>query len=276
MNTNHYYKIGKNHVVCQDYAISGQTQDYTYAIVCDGCSSSKEVDFGARVLALAAREVIQINRGAPLSYDQFGKMAILRAEAVSVVLPINPSFLDCTLLVAWVMDNKLTAFIYGDGVFIHKSEKGMKIIHVSYNIPMDDEIRGAPAYLSYHLSKSRKSSYDSLGGNKEVFTTLTGDKTDDEMMIQHSVIEKMNPFAPVEIYADVAPGDIIVFGSDGIDSFRNPDASAVGWQKLIPEYVGFKNTQGVFVQRRMAAFERHCQKEQLSHLDDISLAAIAV
>ncbi len=52
MNTDCFYSIGHSHKVCEDYALSGTIGDtLAYAVVCDGCSSSKQVDVGARLLA---------------------------------------------------------------------------------------------------------------------------------------------------------------------------------------------------------------------------------
>jgi len=48
MIADHHFCIGKTHKVCEDYATSGITEDgVTYAIASDGCSSSKDTDFGA-------------------------------------------------------------------------------------------------------------------------------------------------------------------------------------------------------------------------------------
>ena len=56
MNADHYYTIGNSHSVCQDYAISGLVENGAYAILSDGCSSSPDVDVGARMLSLSAKE----------------------------------------------------------------------------------------------------------------------------------------------------------------------------------------------------------------------------
>lgn len=59
MKTDSCYFIGKDHRICEDYAISGVKNNIAYAIVSDGCSASLDVDFGSRVLALSARETLQ-------------------------------------------------------------------------------------------------------------------------------------------------------------------------------------------------------------------------
>ena len=55
MNTDCYYEIGHSHIFCEDYALAGIVNNIGYAIVSDGCSSSDNVDVGARVLAHIAK-----------------------------------------------------------------------------------------------------------------------------------------------------------------------------------------------------------------------------
>ena len=50
----------------------------------------------------------------------------------------------------------------------------------------------------------------------------------------------------------------------------------IPWTDLVDEFTGFKNFEGEFVQRRIAAFKRKCLKEGITHSDDISIAAIHV
>lgn len=277
MNANHYYQIGKGHDTCEDYAQSGVQGNFAYAIVCDGCSSSPDVDFGARMLALSAKEALRISitRERHLGYSDFGETAIRRADTVSAILTlIDPQFLDATLLVAWVDDGKLTAYMYGDGVFFHRTTNSLRAIHVNFKVPIHGVIRGAPAYLSYYLDPERKENYENTGGVKEVYDCIiqpNGEKTD----VSGTTTER-KLFEPVVIEAPVGPGDLIAVCSDGINSFRHPDDTMIPWTDLIQDYVGFKNYEGVFVQRRMTAFERKCQKQLITHLDDISIAAIIV
>ena len=61
MNANSTFSIGKNHIVCEDYALAYTGPIITYAIVSDGCSSSPDVDFGARCLAMSAKRELRFN-----------------------------------------------------------------------------------------------------------------------------------------------------------------------------------------------------------------------
>lgn len=54
--------IGHDHTVCEDYALADTFLDTAYAVVCDGCSASPEVDFGARCMAMSAKRAIRLNQ----------------------------------------------------------------------------------------------------------------------------------------------------------------------------------------------------------------------
>eukprot|EP00825_Cyclidium_porcatum_P020907 TRINITY_DN23496_c0_g1_i2.p1 TRINITY_DN23496_c0_g1~~TRINITY_DN23496_c0_g1_i2.p1 ORF type:complete len:157 (-),score=7.03 TRINITY_DN23496_c0_g1_i2:404-874(-) len=154
MNTNSTYQIGNEHIICQDYALSGIYDDTAYAIVCDGCSNSKDTDIGSRMLALAAREALLSGyTNEPLRY---GNEIINKANQLFNFFPhINNQTLDATLLMAWVEENMLNVFLSGDGVLIHRSKYKVDFKHISYET-------NAPAYLSYNLDIKRKTEYNTV------------------------------------------------------------------------------------------------------------------
>lgn len=263
MNTNSTFSIGKDHVVCQDYTTSGIVGQSPYAIVCDGCSASPEVDFGARVLALSAKRIFK-EHYPQLDFEkdplELGLKTIFNAFQIRSVLPdIHPQALDATLLMTWVKDNKATAYLYGDGVFVHKSGNDVYAVHVHLT-------SGAPDYLSYYLDSERIKAYRTVPENvKEVWATSG--------MVEP---DHYTPFTPVVINREVKEGDIVAVISDGINSFRKADNTAIDWLDLVPEFTGYKTFEGEFVLRRIAAFKRKCLKEGITHSDDISVSAIVV
>ena len=263
MNNDHDFFIGKDHETCEDYSLSGTFEDISYAIVCDGCSASPDVDFGARALALSARETL-INpymRGYVGEYSSFGKVVIDKASHVfNIFTHLHPQALDATLLVAFVKDRMLTCYIYGDGVFIHRSKTTTRLVHIDF-------LSGAPAYLSYNLDNKRKLLYDVEANlSKHVIDTIDGSFEP----------KSLKPFDPVVITSPVNDGDIISVCSDGINSFRKPDNESINWKDLVEEFVGYKNFNGEFVKRRMSAFKRKCHKECITHYDDVSIATIVI
>ena len=264
MNTDSFYQIGKDHVTCEDYALSDiiVSDNLPYAIVCDGCSASPDVDFGARILAKAAEQTIFFhNNYNDINYELFSALTVQTASKIYNVFPtLHPQALDATLLVAWVDKGILTCYIYGDGVFIHKSQNATRLVHVDF-------VSGAPAYLSYNLDTKRKQNYMvEANFDKHVIDTIDGSFD----------YKRMKPFDPVVITAPVNSGDIISVCSDGINSFRHSNDDPIKWTELVEEFSGYKNFTGEFVNRRINAFKRRCKKENITFLDDISIASIVI
>jgi len=262
MTTDHTFEIGKDHHICEDYALSGVMNDMAYTIVCDGCSASDDVDFGARALAFSAREQFtSFLSPVPETFLNFGIKCIGRASEVFKTFPsINSQSLDATLIVSMVKDNQLTCFMYGDGVVVHRSGNTTRVIHVEY-------LSGAPSYLSYHLDAGRMKNY-----NKEAnLSKLVIDNIDGSFEPK-----SLTPFEPVIITAPVSAGDVIMISSDGINSYRTATEEPIDWKIVMEEFVGYKNFTGEFVKRRMGAFKRKCLKEGITHYDDISCATIVI
>lgn len=275
MNANHHFEIGNTHSVCQDYAMSGVVKNGGYAIVCDGCSGSPDVDFGARALALSAKRTLLLINGGEMNYDLFGKVTIRNLEHIGDNIPLDPRALDSTLLATWVKGNELKAYLYGDGVFVHKSATTLRMVHVSFE-PDSADNKTKPAYLSYYLDKVRLKEYEDIQVSKRVFdvSIYIGGQTPSLDAIEAE--EFVKPFDPVVIKTLAEPGDIVAVMSDGVNSFRQGDGSEMGWNDVVNEFVGFKTTTGVFVQRRLGFLMRQWAKEQISHYDDIGMAAIEV
>jgi hypothetical protein len=58
MKADSYFEIGSTHQVCQDYALAYASDDFAYAIMSDGCTSSLNTDIGARLVSVIARDAI--------------------------------------------------------------------------------------------------------------------------------------------------------------------------------------------------------------------------
>lgn len=259
MNANSTFSIGKDHTVCEDYALAYTGPTITYAIVSDGCSASPEVDFGARCLAMSAKRELRLNNDL-LSFS--GKKAVTNAQRVIDVFPyLSPQFLDATLLVAAVNNKHLLVEMYGDGVMVHRKKSSTVSVHIQLS-------SGAPDYLSYHLDPLRKQAYLSLEDNKKEIIIRENGK--------ESIRDDYAPLDPFIYDATVEEGDVIAVISDGINSFRKMNNDPILWTDLIEEFTGYKTFEGEFVLRRIAAFKRKCLKEGVTHSDDISVAAIVI
>ena len=261
MNANSIFQIGHDHHICEDYSLTGVMAEMAYAIVCDGCSASTDVDMGSRCLAMSAKRELRLN---PNVLDFDGKKAIANAQRVIDVFPyLSPQFLDATLLVAAIVNEHLTVYMYGDGVMVHRKKDSIVAVHIELS-------SGAPDYLSYYLNPFRKQAYDALEDNVKEIAIYDGEKVD------RSRTGDYGPFDPFIYDTDMAEGEIIAVISDGINSFRKANNESISWTDLIEEFTGYKTTEGEFVTRRISAFKRKCLKEGITHSDDISCAAIII
>jgi hypothetical protein len=261
MNANSTFSIGKDHQVNEDYALSYSGAGVSYAIISDGCSASPDVDFGARCLAMSAKRELQRHNLEVLGSDLFGDEVVRNAYMAMDLFPyLSPQFLDATLLMAYVKNGKLTVFMYGDGVMVHRRKDWTMGMHVELT-------SGAPDYLSYRLDPLRMQAYRKIENNTKEIIIREGDK---------ETKGTQSPLTTVIYTTDVQDGDVIAVISDGINSFRKADNTPIPWQDLIDEFTGYKTTEGEFVLRRISAFKRKCLKEGIIHSDDISIGAIVI
>jgi hypothetical protein len=71
--------------------------------------------------------------------------------------------------------------------------------------------------------------------------------------------------------------ELVSLTSDGAKSFLKSvagDFKSVDFLDIMAEFHAFKNKNGVFVQRRMKAMTKSHKKVEITHYDDISVAAI--
>lgn len=275
MNANAHFEIGDSHTICQDYAVASTIESGdvsgAYAIVCDGCSASPDVDIGARLLALSAKRTLFIG-GEHMNYDLFGKVTIRNLDDIHDTIPFNYHGMDATLLAAWVTPDKdFTVHMYGDGVFIHQTATTLRIVHVDFE-------SGAPAYLSYYLDDGRMDAYKQQAKGKKIIKDISIYRGDSEDPAKDAIeLETTtSPFDNVTFTGLASTGDIIAVASDGVNSFSKASGDKIHWDSIVKEFIDFKNTQGVFVERRISAMKRRFAKEGISHYDDISMAAIVV
>lgn len=284
MNTDAYFEIGSSHKVCEDYALSGIYENMAYAIVSDGCSSSKHSDVGARLLSHIAQGAIKHlkKRGliADPSYDTlFRELVIRKCTETQQTLGLTPDIFDATLLTCVVHENKATVIGWGDGYFIFALKDGTCFVtETKY-------ASGAPYYLSYELSMDKKESYRQIYG-KDIVTRNTYIINPDGVLSSVDTVESTTPM--YQTYFDTLDTDnikAIALTSDGTDTyeddpkFERPDGASKKCYKaieMIPSIVGYKNTVGEFVNRRMTRFRSDNGKSHILHYDDVSCSAIAL
>jgi hypothetical protein len=280
IQTDAFFAIGDSHKECQDYALTGTYDRLAYALVTDGCSSAKAVDFGARILAHSFETFVPLISGMTNNLErtvpeELGNAVILDAQRAIGLFPRVPRNALCATLLAIITNGrKVQVYMYGDGM-VHVRYKSGKILAQWINYTS-----GAPYYLWYRLNDADKQAY------KDHFT---GDLTN--CLIQGNVDEKgklidrlSHPHDTVGVLSfdiEHEKDDPIVsvgVSSDGIGSFEaqapgEPYKPVAPWD-MLPEFFCFRNFAGDFVQRRMQSMEKNRRKLGMTHHDDVSVAAI--
>lgn len=257
-----HFAIGKTHDVCQDYAIgedpaqSGLNGSLALAIVCDGCSSSPDTDWGARFLA----------RAAAMAFWPFNPLNVVqKANVFRQALQLQPQALDATLLMIRETKNgDAEVIVCGDGVVVARRRDGSGYDHwaLSYSL-------NAPAYLTYLLDADRQASYLDCGGG---ILTVTG--------------------SPYEAPEDIEPGvsftrtfpraeyDVVLVLSDGSESFQKREGTRfvpVPLTEVLDQVLDFKTLTHGFIKRRVIRFlGKFCHQNEWQHNDDLAVAGLVL
>ena len=276
MNADFYIERGKTHDICEDYAVAGQLGDTALAIVSDGCSSSSDVDFGARILAYAARDTLVpvLVDGRPLDVAWLSREVQRKAEAVLGCFDLIPSnALDATLLTGIVRAAgdafSATVCVWGDGLVLFRVRDTIEALWIQYG-------KNAPHYLVYAMRPDRNTDYiqKQTGGRR--VTRVCFDLAGNEL--ERSVDEAAvgDPALPLVYERTLQTGDALVLATDGVSQFFEGDNTPVPWEALVPEFINYKQTNGVFLKRRMNFFQRENKEAGVTHLDDVGAAAILI
>jgi len=275
MNADYYIEKGQSHDFCEDFALAGKIGESAYAILSDGCSSSEHVDLGARLLVHAAKDGMAAAFCAPkVDWESFARKAINKAQRAARCFESLPNtVLDATLMLASVVPDgngafEATACAWGDGAILVKRGDAIAATLIRFSM-------NAPFYLSYHLDPQRSQAYlEKQGGVKDVLrSTLVPDSPSTIQTTRESVSQPLKPY--VESIT-LQPGDSLVLVSDGIAQFFAGDNTPIPWESIAPEFINYKQMTGVFLRRRMNFFQRKNRADGVTHLDDVSGAAITV
>jgi hypothetical protein len=268
-----FTSVGKTHHTCEDYSIV-VGRPYPFILISDGCSSSKNTDVGARLLALTTKRqfhgamTYQILPGRP---DFFGTAIIESAYLVADQLGLNRSALDATLLLAYVESGLIHFVAFGDGYFIIKSRTGHdKFVQLSYK-------QNAPYYLTVHESP-------------EILEEWAKVYPENDLEVKHyNYYKSFNPFdAPHGYRVDYSNNrpyftlahqiddiEMAMVSSDGIGTFcRSDDRSLIPPEDVIDQMMDVKVPNGEFIKRRMKKMLEKYANQGVHNLDDVSVSAM--
>jgi hypothetical protein len=278
--TDYYVKMGADHSICQDYGLAGATKNgAAWAAISDGCSAVPDprnpkyppgypfTDYGSRFLVRGA--VLEL-QAAEENDDQFNHWhAFNFADLASRQLELPPDALNATLVLAYERGDMIFADMFGDGVILTLTKEDV----LAYTTVEFD--RNAPYYLSYVREDGNRQVYHQICKS----LTLTHRRRVDGVW-QDPLIE-MTPISGwgLDPEARVYPKDtykLVAVCSDGLGSFRDAKGGVVSLEDVLDKMCTFKGFQGEFLNRRMNFFQKACRELGWSHLDDLSIAGIAL
>lgn len=273
MNSDSYFRIGHTHQICEDYALSGGTEERAFAVMSDGCSGSPRTDFGARFLALAMEQLLSNEQMSEEDIGQMHLIGLTLARVMSTTSGLGNNCLDATLGYVFTDDSFFRTFLSGDGAIAALKKNGEKWAAIV------EYPSGAPPYLSYGLDEDRAQYY--LKETKDCPFTISVCEWEDVMNVTKTTKDDkgMNCHAfafPREEY------ELVMVMSDGIGSFQRPMNSETTRYfepadpvYIINELLAVKSYKGDFMKRRYKRVIKNlCTKSGWKHLDDISVAAV--
>lgn len=234
----------------------------------DGCSSSPDTDFGARVLVRTAIHHMDVFRTI--------RPVLLAGHASEAIRPLRlrPEALDATLLVVYEEGEAAQAQAWGDGVVAARRRDGGIEIH-QIEFPT-----GAPMYLNYWMHHLRFDRFiKEFGPVRRLTSILPDGRILGEDLASSTLNYETAEPTPIEFRFSRADYDVVAVMSDGVQSFKarsGHNFTPVPMTDVVRSLMAFKGTAGEFVVRRAKAFLRQAEADGWHWDDDVSIAALCL
>jgi hypothetical protein len=255
----HHFIMGASHAVCQDYALHGYMPQ-PYLIVSDGCSSAPDSDIGARILSYMARKVLA--QGMTLSYQDFGQRVSESARLVATAMGVDPVVLHATLMIAWVKDNVVQVYMYGDGCILLLGHGGqVRTIHVNFS-------NNAPYYLCYWDNEALHDEYANASGRNYKM---------DIFYSEYDHPEQQDFQSPLVFSFELDEYAAVVLASDGCEQFLNLNNNKkLPLQNVATRLLSFDASQESFIFNHLRQCVQDYGRQDIYPLDDVALAGLAI
>ena len=260
MNIDSFFTIGKSHKVCEDYALCNPEKHNVFGIS-DGCSSSKNTDFGSRIMLKAFEHSIDSIVKNPTHIMQYIHVASSKILN-SFNGTLQSAALDATLNVGFENSSgEIEINVIGDGYIVAVFKNG------NYSIYEIDYSDNAPYYITYMFNSARDLEYKKVVQVKN-FNCTTYDKLgnllNETKTVSNSPYE--NLFFPKDDYISVS------LFSDGLKTLIPNDISAdkIPLHEVVNQLITFPQPNGEFVKRKCLSFLKK-NKEHMFY-DDFSMA----
>lgn len=273
-NFDSYYTNGKMFKNCQDYSMHDNINNF--AIISDGCSSSRNTDLGARILTYLASD--KLKRGdfecqLPETCILLGLDITKSSKEILNCLNAPLESLDATLIGLKIyneFNSKCFIVMYGDGYIVELNN------YFPYKITKVEYDGNAPYYLSYWIDDKKNEAYKELSKSyNEDF--LTKKITETSLLKTYTKNEKYNKLTIIDIDLLETSTSGIMIMSDGVDSFINYNTGdRICDVDMINQFTNFKNINGEFIKRRVRKVINELDKENIRNSDDVSIAGFII
>lgn len=276
---------------CEDYALCGKSNRFSYGIVADGCGSSEHATLGARLLALGVEREIKEYSAIYLpdihDFDIYSLSTMILDAAKRVNTTMSSfgvtcptdymSTLLCMVCVKDCQDReRLTVCGFGDGGFFYKRKGCDDLLGLTFEFS-----NNAPYYPFYETYKNNYLEQVDYEGKEYVISKgkYTSRHSGDCVILSSGLtdISKLSTFVAHRKYFsyDLCYDDLdfALVTSDGIGSITGKPNEYDGWSAA-KDIFDFKSMQGEFLQRRVNAHFKREEKAGCFHMDDFSAAGI--
>lgn len=264
MQLDSFFIIGKSHKVCEDYALCNSAS-HNFFGVSDGCSSSKDTDFGSRILLKS------FEQNTSFMFDRKYIEAIwARAVNITDTLKMPVTCLDATINIGYNTQvegvDAIQVICIGDGFIVAQmNDNSFELIEIEYD-------QNAPYYLSYVFDTDRKKQYMAQNQKKKVTIKEYNENLEltDEYPSTTDENIKVDEFSklwfPTSVYKSVS------LFSDGLKTFIPHDQTKqkIPLAKIVKELISFPIINGEFVKRRCMKFIKTYPEH--AFYDDVSMA----
>ena len=260
LNLDNHYIMGKAHMYCEDYVLN-DVNPLPFIVLCDGCSSSKNTDVGARILANMSRKVLAMyyqEHGEVPEYHSFGNMLIQTAEAVAEAMTVESGALNATVLLAWLeRENTVRVYVYGDGCILLKTHDGRNgYVDIDFTTNM-------PYYLSYWLDDSHQEAYREATRGEDTLRVNNSLQGTHDIHAHNKMLDFSFSFDDYSM---------IGIASDGLNQFFDVEGSfKLPINDVIDNLMDFKNIHGEFVKRRLNKALQNYAQNGVAPLDDVAI-----
>lgn len=288
--TDHFFTIGSVHQYqgspCQDYATSGRIGNVHYAIVADGCSTSRDTDIGCRMLTLIFKaflgELFEQAVTPVLTQDLLQQFPRFFSQPLSEFCASSPFLpeeaFNSTLVVALYQEGAENVYfsIFGDGCVVLQKKKhsdqtaSEPLPTVRFSL---DWNLNAPPYLAYLSRKEKTREYNDMVSSDPYGKLRIGDSSlakEEPTEIEVEVLVS-DGFEGFHRHVPVANLESISVFSDGVFSFSN----SVAEDYIVERFTSIKLPTGQFLKRTCCSRLRELKNHHQSvNQDDFSMATL--